>query len=315
MVLTPANVSLKIDHLDLTTSGVLENSPEIAGLVALDGNATSDGKDLDITGKVKAEKLKLVKGGSPAKRPLEVDVTLSHDLKTESGLLKRGSIHIGAATASLVGLYNTKGESTFLRGNLNGLNMPLPELEAMLPALNITLPAGSSLQGGTASIKFAVEGLTNQLVATGSLALNNTKLAGFDLGQKMSVIEKLAGIKGGPNTDIETLSANVRASQQGGATLDDIKFVAPAIGELNGAGTVSPANALDFKMKATVHTSGVMAILSQTAIPFFVQGTASNPVFKPDVKGLATQELKSVKSDAVKTGLGLLNEFLDKKKK
>ncbi len=315
VVLTPVQVSLKIAHLDLAASGVVENSVGIAGLVSLDSTAASNGKSLDVSGRVKAEKLKLVKGGSPAKGQVEFDFALAHDLKTGSGLLRRGSIHIGSAVAGLVGVYSTERESTFLKANLSGLNMPVPELAAMLPALNIALPAGSSLDGGTAVVKLAVEGPTNRLIANGSLGISNTRLAGFDLGLKMSVIETLAGIKGGPNTEIQTLSTNLRASQEGGATLQDIKLVVPAIGELSGAGSISPANALDFKMSATVHTSGVMAALGHTAIPFMIQGTASNPMFKPDVKGLAVQELKSVKGDAVKTGLDLLNGFLDKKKK
>ena len=136
----------------------------------------------------------------------------------------------------------------------------------------------------------------------------------FDLGAKMSAIEKLAGIQGGPNTDIEVLSTNVRASQAGGAVLQDIKFVAPAIGELSGAGTISPANALDFKMSLVVHTSGVLTAVGHTGIPFTVRGTASNPSFAPDMKSFATQELKEHKSDAINAGVGLLDQFLKKKK-
>jgi len=47
---------------------------------------------------------------------------------------------------------------------------------------------------------------------------------------------------------------------------------------LTGAGTVSPANELAFKMKADVGGMG---------IPFGVTGTAENPKFTPDVKGIA----------------------------
>jgi AsmA protein len=193
--------------------------------------------------------------------------------------------------------------------------MPVSELEAMLPALKITLPSGSSLQGGTANIKLDLEGPTNQLTAAGALSLNKTRLTGFSLSTKMRVIQTLAGIQGLPDTDIETLSTNVRASQAGGAALDDIKLVAPSVGELNGAGTISASNALDFKMSAKVHTAGLMAAVSNAPIPFTVQGTASDPVFRPDVKGIVKQQINDVKSDAVKTGFGLLENLLEKKKK
>ena len=41
-------------------------------------------------------------------------------------------------------------------------------------------------------------------------------------------------------------------------TIDDLKLVAPAIGQLTGAGIVSRGHDLDFKMRAIVHTSGAV---------------------------------------------------------
>ncbi len=51
-------------------------------------------------------------------------------------------------------------------------------------------------------------------------------------------------------------------------------MIVPTLGNATGAGTVSPSNALDFKMKAD-------------NIPFLIQGTTSDPKFVPDVKGMA----------------------------
>ena len=82
------------------------------------------------------------------------------------------------------------------------------------------------------------------------------------------------------------------------SSIDDFKLVAPAIGEVTGAGVVSASHALDFKMRVTLHTGGVvMAALGRkgdTSVPFFIQGTASNPVFKPDMKSIAAGELKGL---------------------
>ena len=62
----------------------------------------------------------------------------------------------------------------------------------------------------------------------------------------------------------------------------------------------SATHALDFKMRATLHTSGaVMAVLGakgDTSVPFTVKGTSSNPSFEPDVKGIAAEKLKSLES-------------------
>ena len=74
----------------------------------------------------------------------------------------------------------------------------------------------------------------------------------------MAAIEKFAGMKGGPDTEIQTLGARVRLAPDG-VTADDLQLIVPAIGTLEGSGTSSPTHVLDFKMRATVHTSGLLA--------------------------------------------------------
>src|SRR5438045_7313300 len=98
---------------------------------------------------------------------------------------------------------------------LAGPKMPVTELASMLPVMGIVLPAGSSLQGRTASVKLSLEGPIERLVTTGSLSLDNTKLAGFDLGGKMAFIETLAGINRGPDTEIRTFGAHLRLGPEG----------------------------------------------------------------------------------------------------
>jgi hypothetical protein len=106
-----------------------------------------------------------------------------------------------------------------------------------------------------------------------------------------------------------------------GTTIDNLQFIVPTIGQLTGGGNVSPSHALDFKMRATVHTSGqVMAALGQkgdTSIPFFIAGTSASPAFRPDVKGMAAEKIQSVtgNGDLGKAASGLLNLFGGKKKK
>ena len=43
---------------------------------------------MNIKGKLKADNLKLAKGGSPAKRAVEIDLALSHDLAKQGGTLE-----------------------------------------------------------------------------------------------------------------------------------------------------------------------------------------------------------------------------------
>jgi AsmA protein len=143
--------------------------------------------------------------------------------------------------------------------------------------------------------------------------MNNTKLTGFDLPKKMSSIEKLAGIKGSPDTEIQTVSVNMRVGPDG-TSAQDMKLIVPAIGDLTGAGTISPANDVNFKMSATVHTAGVLAVVNNTPIPFTVEGTCAAPVFHPDMKAVGREEIKSVERRLEKSAGGLLKGFLGGKK-
>jgi AsmA protein len=311
--MTPVKATLKVTQLDLAGSGMNDFAPDTAGLVSFEGNGSSDGRIMHVAGRLKAEKLKLAKNGSPCTRPVELDFAAQHDLQKHSGTLRQGDIHIGGATVHLTGVYAEQGESMVVNMKLAGPALSVPELETLLPALGVVLPSGSRLEGGTASVMLAMEGPASRLVTSGSLALNNARLTGFDLPKKMASIEKLAGIKGGPDTEIQTLSADVRVAPDG-ASAQDMKLVVPAIGELSGAGTVSPANDLDFKMRATVHTSGLLAVIGNTPIPFTVQGTCANPIFRPDLKAVAEEKVKRVEGGLEKAAGGLLKELVGGKK-
>ena len=106
----------------------------------------------------------------------------------------------------------------------------------------------------------------DRLVTTGTLSIDNTKLAGFDIGKKMASIEKFAGIKGGPDTEIQNFGATLRMDPEG-ITADRLQLIVPALGSVEGSGTSSAAHVLDFKMRATVHTSGLLAPVGGTPSP------------------------------------------------
>jgi AsmA protein len=178
--------------------------------------------------------------------------------------------------------------------------MPVTELAAFLPAMDVVLPAGSSLQSGTLSAKVAAQGPADKLVASGSIGLADARLAGFNMGSKMASIEKLAGIKQGPDTDIQTLNANFTYGPEGQA-IQDLLLIVAGIGQLTGAGSLSPSHALDFKMRATVQTSGALmtAIGERNAtVPFSITGSATDPVFRPDVKEMVKEKAENIEKFA-----------------
>ena len=170
--------------------------------------------------------------------------------------------------------------------------MPVDDLETMLPALGVTLPAGSRLEGGTLTANFTITGPLDKLVINGPVQLANSKLAGFDLGNKLSAIQALSGAKTGQDTVIQNFSTDAHVAPEGIQT-QNVNLNIPSIGVITGNGTISPQNALNYSMNAKF-AGGVAGGLSQLAglgnknagIPFFIQGTTSDPKFVPDIKGM-----------------------------
>ncbi|HTS66986.1 MAG TPA: AsmA family protein [Candidatus Acidoferrales bacterium] len=301
---SPFQANFNLTQLDVVRSGASQDAPALSGIVSLAGTCQSDGKSGRIKAKLKGDKLRFAKGGTPAKRTVELDIAAVHNMRKRSGRIDRGDIHIGAAPAHLTGTYAEETNGlTSIHMTLDGPKMPIPDLAEMLPAAGIVLPNGSSLQGGTASVKLTMEGPLDRLVTAGAISFDNTKLTGFDMPKKMASIERFAGIKGGPDTEIQTLAAALRMGPDG-ISASNMQLILPAIGTLSGNGTVSPGNALDFKMVAMAHTSGLMSVIGNTPIPFTVGGTAQEPVFRPDVKAVVKGEAAKAAGSILKGLLG-----------
>jgi AsmA protein len=277
--LTPLNAKLSVQHANLATSGFIDPAMGIAGIADLDSTVVSDGHQARVSGTAKATNLMVVKKGSPAGRPVDIKFAVEHNLVRENGTISQCDISMGNATSHLTGTYDAHGKVTSVNLKLVGNGMPVDDLEAMLPAVGVVLPPKATLKGGNLNVNVASSGLVDKLVSTGSVKMENTQLANFNLGAKLgAAVSALTGKNTGNDTTIQNLSSDVKMTPAGTAA-DNINLTVPAIGVLTGAGTVSPSNELAFKMKADV---------AGTAIPFGVTGTAQDPKFTPDVKGIAT---------------------------
>jgi AsmA protein len=308
---TPFDATLTIKGLDVARSGLVPPSTGISGLVSVDGHATSNGNLVTVKGKLKADSLKLVDAGHPDKEPVELDLAVAHDMRKQGGTLQRSAIRIGKAVAYFSGSYNLAGEIPVIRMRLDGSKMALTELTSILPALDVVLPGGSSIEGGTVTVDFSSDGPLDKLVTIGTIDVEKTRLAHFDLGSKMKLVEKFAGVPDGVNTDIDVLSASLDTGPAG-TDVKDIKLVVPAIGALAGAGTISPQHALNFHMQAALRTgSATMTAIGQngeTGVPFMIEGTSENPAFKADVRGMAGALVKNP-GKAVDAAKGLIRLF------
>jgi len=275
--LTPLNAKVDVQQMNIAASGFIDPASGIAGIADFDGNVVSNGREATTSGTLKADKLQVVQKGSPAGRSVEITYAVVHNLAKETGTITRGDVAMGKAVAHLNGTYDSHGPVTSVNLKLNGQAMPVDDLEAMLPALGVVLPPKATLKGGDLNTAMTIEGPVDKLVTTGTVKLENTALANFNLGSKLGAISALSGKNTGNDTAIQNFSSDVRVAPEG-TRAENINLTVPSIGVVTGAGTVSPANELAFKMNAAVGGMG---------IPFAVQGTTSDPKFTPDVKGLA----------------------------
>ena len=323
---SPLQAKLNIEKLDLSQSAFVDPGAGISGLADFDGSVVSDGRIAKTNGTLKATNLKLTPKGAPSGRPIEVKYTVEHNLLAQSGRLTQGDVAMGKALAKLTGTYETRGDTTSIRTKLVGQGMPVDELQAVLPAVGVVLPPGSQLKGGTLSLNVDSAGPIDKLVSTGDVKLNNSQLAGFNLASKMSAISALSGQKTGNDTSIQNLSSDVRIAPDG-TRLEKISLIIPALGTVAGTGTVSPSGALNFNMTANL-SGGAVTGLTQIAglggkgtgsIPFLIQGTTSNPVFMPDVKGMVGGQLKGLmqgnQAGDQNNPLGAITGLFGKKKK
>ncbi len=310
-IATPFEATIKVRKLDLAASGFVEASSGIQGIADFDGTINSNGQQAKSSGTVKADKLKLAEKGAPANRTVEVKYTIDHDLKTEAGTVTQGDISAGKAAAHMTGSYQSAGPVTVVNLKFSGNDVPVDEVEAVLPALGVVLPSSSQLQGGTLSANLDIVGPLDKLVTTGPIRLSNSKLAGFDMGSKLSAISALSGKNtGGKDTTIQNLSANVRVAPEG-TQANNINLTMPALGVVTGAGTVSPSGALNFKMNANL-SGGAAGGITQVAgiggqggsVPFMIEGTTSDPKFVPDVKGMAGSAVQQAISGKLPGGQG-----------
>ena len=325
---TPLEAEVKVNHLDIATSGFIDPASGFAGLADFDGTLSSNGTQAKAVGTMTGTKLKLSPKGTPASKTVTLKHAVEMDLDKQSGTLTQGDIAIGKAVAHLTGTFETRGETQSLNMKLNAPDMPVDELEAMLPALGVVLPSGSQLKGGTLSANLGIVGPIDKLVITGPVKLANTKLANFDLGAKLGALSSFAGkAASSPDTSIQNVSLDARVAPEG-TKADNINLTVPAIGVITGAGIVSPAGDLNFKMLANLQ-GGMMGGLTQVAsmggskgIPFSISGTTSSPHFVPDMKGVATGMAQGIlgqvmggKNGSANSPVNALTGLFGKKKK
>jgi AsmA protein len=316
--LTPVNAKLEIDNLNLTSTGFLDPNAGLGGIVNMNCTIQSTAGSAEAQGSIDLSKLQVVKGGAPAGTSIAVGFDSTFDMQHSNGVIKQGSVTIGKAVAHLSGTYDLSGDTPKIAVKISGQNMPVPDLESVLPAVGVILPKGASLQSGTLTTNLSASGPTSALVTTGNIALANATLAGFSLGSQLSSISALSGISKATDTTISKLTSNVRNSVDG-TTLSQLDMVVNGIGEITGDGTIAANTDLDFKLKASLAVAGAVGQAlggltgnknMKLGIPLKIGGTTSSPTFAPDLSGAssATKGITSPASGAASAVGGLFGK-------
>ncbi len=329
MARTPLSADLAVSKLDIVTSGFVASDSGLSGVMDFKGTVSSDGSKARSSGHAQAGRLQIVNGGAPAGRPVSLDYGIDFDLAQRNGVLSEAKVGYGSATARLTGNYSLNEENVLLHMKVQGADMPLQELQTLLPAFAVTLPRGASLQGGTLNIHMAAEGPIEKMVIAGTVDINRTRLAGFDLVGKMSALAALTGLKPDDATAIEKFAAYIKQTPEG-TQVRNLLMIVPAIGTLYGNGRIGADQSLDFKMRARLKPSGgIVQSLGKLAgsntleIPFFIRGTASDPKFVADMKEagggllgslISGKSGKKEQTDSGKSLEGSLLEMIQKKK-
>jgi AsmA protein len=307
---SPADVHILVNGLDPVRAGFLNPNAGISMVADVDTKAASDGTQLVISGNAHLVGLKLRKSPTAAPNPVDLAFSATHQLKENTGAIQDASIQIGNSAIYVSGTYQPVehgADDPMLALKLSGQNLPVDHLQELMTALGVRLPNNSKLRGGTVSLNLALNGQAKSLTIVGPVAADNTKLVGFDVGSKIKGIAALSGVKTGDTTEFQKLRANVKMNDAG-VRVDNIDAVIPAMGELTGAGTVSPANQLDFNLTVQVTNAtgmgkvgvGLLSALNgggdngKKGVPLKVVGTPDDPVITADVGGIVGKKTKTI---------------------
>lgn len=308
---TPFHATLNLKHFDPVAAGAIEPSAGISMVLNIDSELISDGTALTSNGKIQATNLQLARTGSPAPNPVNIDYTVSHNLAARTGKVTDISLHTGSVVARVAGTYRLTAQSTLLDLRLAAPNLPVDQLEQLLPSVGVRLPSGSSLKGGTLTANLAITGPATAVTLAGPVEIDNTQLAGFDLGSKIEGLNPF-GAKGA-GTSIQTLRTDVNSTPQS-TQFSNIYGNLPQIGTASGSGTVASSGALNFNLAAKFNSSTGVGALANSAvsavtqvtgllggfrhlkanptpaanngIPLTITGTASNPIIRANLKAM-----------------------------
>lgn len=295
-ILTPMDARLRLRNVDLAKAGLVGGESDIGGVIDSDTRISSANGVVRTDGSIDARQLKLVAAGSPASRPLRIDYEASYQLSARSGSIGNTTISSGAARLGVAGKFDHRQDRIRVDLKIGGQQLPVDDVQALLPAFGVVLPERSKLGGGTLGLDLTAKGPLDALTISGPVTLDNTLLEGFSLGSKLGTALSLAGIRTPRDTLIRHADAML-VMEPAGVTVDPLNAEIVDLGRILGRGRMDADESLDFRMRVLLDDAltagsdrkdvgGMIANLlkgtSDDGIGVRVSGTARNPKFKVD---------------------------------
>jgi AsmA protein len=305
-VLTPVDAHLVMHGLDLVGAGLMGRSEGVGGVLDIDTQIRSAHGMLQSKGRIDARQLKLMAAGAPTPQPVRIDYQASYQLDNGRGRIDDSSLGFGATHVAVSGSFDNRPKVMQLDLRINGKQLPVDDVEPLLPVLGVVLPKNSRLSGGSLGMDLHAQGPLDALVITGPVSLDNSRLAGFSLGSQLGSALALAGIKAPKDTVIRHAEARLTIAPSG-IRADPVQADIADLGNLTGQGGMAADGRLDFRMlvrldraitgagqggqglSGLLGTSGAGRLIggaiggtAEQGIGVHVTGTASAPNFKID---------------------------------
>jgi AsmA protein len=319
---TPFNVAVAAHGINISAYGFVDPASGISGQASMDGTLASDGSTAIASDTFTGKALTFAPKGKPSPKVITIQNKVEVDLGTQLVKITQSDIAIGNAKFQMTGTIQNKANERVANLRLTGTNVPIDDIQAVLPSAAVRLPLGSHLQGGTLSINFILTGPLVSPTLSGHVQVADTKLVGYNLGAQLGSMASFAGKAiSQPDTFIHRLSCDEKVTLAG-TTSYNIQSDIPSVAYSTGAGTVSPDGALDYAM-LSYPASGMAGGLIKMAsigggkgyIPLAIKGTVERPIFVPDTRAAAHiligQTAKGVAAVSVNAIKGLFHKKKD----
>ncbi len=286
-------------HLDVALEGDLYETTTGKGNIKFSKFMIGDDKTnrLDLSGQTPLEirALKLISAG-------EIEI------RANNAKLQLGS-------GSWNGNLNALRKGALLQGRVSG-SIQSVDVNQMLTSFaatpgkvfgTLTIPKFNLAFAGRTT-----EAIKQSLNGDGNLRISNGRFQGLSI---LAAVERaLGGADSKATGEFAQFQTSFNVANQR-IHMNSIDVDGPGIG-INGQGTVTFQEALDFKLQSKLTGNAAELLKAKTAgfmqgdlmIPVTVAGTLDNPQIRPEVKGLARNAVKS-------TVKGVIEGFFNKRKK